>query len=392
MSFDDDPLDSRFCRCHPTPPLLPVELMKQPPLGCTRDDLDTPALCLDLDVMEANIRRISSACQEHKVAWRPHVKGHKVGSIGKSEVDAGALGLTCAKLAEAEIMAAAGVRDLLIANLVVGPHKVARLVELRKIADPIVTVDNIAQVLPLSAAFKGSSTPLRVLIEVDIGLNRVGVGVGEPTLHLAQEIVKLPGVTFAGIMGYEGHLLTIADRAEKEREIHAALSRLVETKQLLERHGVACPIVSCAGSGSYQISITHPGITEVQAGGAIFMDVFYREKCGVAGLDDALSIMATVVSRPAIDRAIIDAGRKTMNVEIAMPQVKGRSDIIVERLSAEHGQLKLEPSAYSLAIGDRLEIVPGYEDLTVVLHDQFYGFRGERLSQIIPIEGRGKLT
>ncbi|MBL8826413.1 MAG: DSD1 family PLP-dependent enzyme [Planctomycetaceae bacterium] len=366
--------------------------MPTPPLGCSKDDLDTPALCLDLDVMDENIRLISAACRAKGVNWRPHVKGHKVGSIGKAEVDAGALGLTCAKLAEAEIMAAAGVKDLLIANIVVGPHKMARLVELRKIADPIVTVDHIDQVLPVSRAFQPTGMSCRVIIEVDIGLGRVGVLPGEPTLQLAQQIRALPGITFAGIMGYEGHLLTIADPVEKQTQIHEALDRLVTTKQMLEANGCACPIVSCAGSGSYQISITHPGITEVQAGGAIFMDVFYREKCGVQGLGNALTLVTTVNSRPAPDRAIIDAGRKSMNIEVDVPQIKGRPDIAIERLSAEHGQLKLQPSAQSLKIGDRLEIIPGYEDLTVALHDQFYAFRSGKLAKIIPIEGRGKLT
>jgi len=363
-----------------------------PTLGCTKDDLDTPALCLDLDVMDENIRRISAECRGKGVNWRPHVKGHKVGSIGKAEVDAGALGLTCAKLAEAEIMAKAGVRDLLIANLVVGPHKMSRLVELRKVADPIVCVDHIDQVMPISRAFQPTGMKVRLMIEVDIGLGRVGVQPGEATLALAQKIRSLPGVTFAGIMGYEGHLLTIADRAEKEKQIHEALERLIVTKKLLESRDVACPIVSCAGSGSFQISITHPGITEVQAGGAIFMDEFYRNACSVSGLDNALTVMATVVSRPTPERAIIDAGRKTMNIEVAVPKIKGRDDIHIERLSAEHGQLKLDPSAQSLKIGDRLEIIPGYEDLTVALHDHFLGFRNGKLEQIIPIEGRGKLT
>lgn len=365
--------------------------MAQPPLGSTVDDLDTPALCLDLDLMEANIRAVAETCRRHGVAWRPHSKGHKVPAIARLQLAAGAIGVTCAKLGEAEVMAAGGVRDILIANMVVGPHKIRRLVELRRRADPIVCVDHVDQLTPISRAMAEAGLSQRLLIEVDIGLGRVGVAPGEPALALARQIVQAPGVELAGIMGYEGHLLTLADLDDKARQIRDALDTLVATRQLLEGSGVACPIVSCAGTGSYLFAVRHPGVTELQAGGAIFMDAFYRHKCQVNDLAYALSVVVTVVSRPAPQRAIIDAGRKTLDMEVHMPLVAGRDDMRVERLSAEHGQLHLEPSAYDLKIGDRLMLIPGYADMTTVLHDQFYGFRRGRLELIWPIEGRGKL-
>lgn len=361
-------------------------------IGCRKDDLDTPALCLDLDVMEANIREIAAACKQRGVGWRPHAKGHKVSVIAQRQVATGAIGITCAKLAEAEIMAQGGIRDLLIANLIVGPHKVRRLVELCRRADPIVCVDHVDQVLPIAAAAHAAGQSVRMLIEVDVGLGRVGVLPGEPTLALARQIHGRPGVRMAGIMGYEGHLLALPDQADKEQRIRQALGSLRETKQLLEQAGIPCPIVSCAGTGSYLISIQVPGMTEVQAGGAIFMDAFYRHTCQVPGLGYALTVVATVVSRPTPERAIIDAGRKTLNGDVHAPLVLGRDDIRVGRLSAEHGQLDLAPSAQGLKIGDRVEIVPGYADLTTVLHDQFLCFRGGRLTEVWPIEGRGKLT
>jgi D-serine deaminase-like pyridoxal phosphate-dependent protein len=365
--------------------------MSFPPLGSTKEALDTPALCLDLGIMEANIRAVAATCRQHGVAWRPHAKGHKVPAIARQELAAGALGITCAKLGEAEIMAAAGVRDILIANIVVGPQKLARLVELCRHADPIVCVDHIEQIEPISRAFAPSGLSVRMLIEVDIGLNRVGVAPGAATLELAKFIVRQPGVRLAGIMGYEGHLLTLEDPSVKAQQIHAALESLVETKHLLEREGIPCPIVSCAGTGSYLYAARHPGITELQAGGAIFMDAFYRHKCQVPDLGYALTVLTTVVSRPAPDRAIIDAGRKTMNIEVQTPLVKGREGLTVTRLSAEHGELRVDPSAGPLRIGDRLEIIPGYADLTTVLHDHFYAFRDGKLESIMPIEARGRL-
>jgi D-serine deaminase-like pyridoxal phosphate-dependent protein len=358
-----------------------------PPLGCSIDDLDTPALCLDLDVMEENIRRVAAACSAAGVSWRPHVKGHRSGAIGAREIAAGAIGLTCAKLGEAELMAAAGARDLLVANAIVGPHKLARLIELSRHADPIVAVDHPDQLHPLGAAFAAAGSRVRIVIEVDIGLGRAGTEPGEATLRLAREAAALDGVELVGVMGWEGHLVAVADRGEKEARIREALELLVGTKYLLESAGVPCPIVSCSGTGSFQISLGHPGVTEVQAGGAILMDVFYRDDCGVVGLDDALTLVTTVVGRPTPERAIVDAGRKLLNVEIAMPRVAGRPGVEFERMSAEHGQLRVGPDAAPLAIGDRLQIVPGYADLTVFLHDRFYGFRGGRLAEMLPIAG-----
>ncbi|HVW38032.1 MAG TPA: alanine racemase, partial [Pirellulales bacterium] len=272
--------------------------MTQPALGSTKDGLDTPALCLDLDVMEANIRSVAATCRQHNVGWRPHSKGHKNTRIARTELEAGAIGITCAKLGEAEVMAAGGVRDILVANLVVGPHKVRRLVELRRKADPIVCVDHIEQALPIHQAMVEAKLRARVIIEVDIGLHRVGVAPGEPTLALAKKLSELSGIEFAGIMGYEGHLLTLEDPADKAKQIGDALDQLVGCKTLLEQNGIACPIVSCAGTGSYLYAAKHPGITELQAGGAIFMDAFYRHKCQVPDLNYALTVLATVVGRP----------------------------------------------------------------------------------------------
>lgn len=364
--------------------------MIEPAIGSHKSELDTPALCLDLDAMESNIRTLVQICRENDIDWRPHSKCHKSPAIGRKLVDAGAIGLTCAKLGEAEVMAAGGITDLLIANLVVGPRKLERLVALRRTADPIVCIDHIEQAEPMSAALAASGQTVRVLVEVNIGMNRVGVDPGAATLALAQTIARLPGLRLAGIMGYEGHLLTIADLEEKERRIAAALAVLVECSEELRRHGLPCDIVSCGGTGSYEIAACQPGITEIQAGGAILMDEFYRRECQVNSLQNSLSLLTTVVSRPTQDRAIIDAGRKSQNHELRPPVVMGREGVEVASLSAEHGVLRVAPGV-ELRIGDRLELIPGYNDWTTVLHDRFYGFRGDRLEVVWPLEARGRL-
>lgn len=357
----------------------------------TTADLDTPALCIDLDAFEANIRDIVSTCRSRGISWRPHAKCHKSVDVARRLIEAGAIGLTCAKLGEAEVFAAAGIRDLLIANLLVGKQKVERLVDLRRIADPILCLDHLDQAEPISRAMQAAGYRVRAILEIDIGLKRAGVLPGEAALELARQVKQLPGIELAGIMGYEGHLLLIEDAAEKQAQIRAALTLLTHTRDLLTQHGISCPIISCGGTGSFAMCVSQPGITEIQCGGAIFMDAFYRFKCHVSQFRYALKVIATVVSRPAPDRAIIDAGRKTMNMELVMPLVLGREDVRVVSLSAEHGILQLDPTAQVLRIGERLEIVPGYSDLTNVLHDRFYALRGSVVEGIWPLQARGKL-
>jgi D-serine deaminase-like pyridoxal phosphate-dependent protein len=365
--------------------------MNSDEIGLTLDELDTPALLIDLDRMERNIHRMVEICRQHEVDWRPHAKGHKSPRIARYQIEAGALGVTCAKLAEAEIMAAGGVRDILIANQIVGPHKMQRLARLCHVAQPIVAVDHAAQVAAMSHEVDAAGARLRVIIEVDVGLHRAGVLPGPKVIELALAITRAPGLDFAGIMGYEGHLLAIEDQQEKRRLIVEAMTQLQQMREHLADADMPCEIVSAGGTGSYAITVECPGITELQAGGLIFMDAFYRERCRVEEFEDALTVLTTVVSRPAEGRAIIDAGRKTHNAEIHPPHVAGRDDIHIQHLSAEHGTLRLDPPAENLAIGERLQIVPGYADFTCVLHDHFHGMRGGRVEEIIPLESRGHL-
>lgn len=361
--------------------------------GQTVDTLDTPALLLDLDRMMANVQTMVDVCRSAKINWRPHAKCHKSSRIARWLVDAGAIGVTCAKVGEAEIMAAGGVVDLLIANLIVGPAKLKRLVRLAQNADPIVVVDHFDQVRALAQAFEQAATerPLRVLVEVDIGMQRVGLPAGPAVVELAERISDLPPIKFSGVMGYEGHLLTIEDRQEKRSQIERAIGQLTHTAQLLDQAGLPCDIVSCGGTGSYEFAAQAHGITEIQAGGAIFMDAFYRHACHVPTLDFALTAVATVVGRPTSTRVIIDAGRKTLNGEIYMPRVLDGDTLTVDSLSAEHGILRTtDPNGPN--IGDRIMLLPGYADLTVNLHNQLIGHRKGVVEDIIAVEARGVLT
>ena len=289
-------------------------------------------------------------------------------------------------------MAAGGIRDILVANQLFGPRKMQRLVEVCRQADLIVTVDHPDQVRAIGEATHAAGLSARAIVEVDIGLHRAGVAPDGPAVELGRAVEAQPGLELAGMMGYEGHLLTIEDPEQKEREIRAALGQLIETRDAFLAAGLPCPIVSAGGTGSYAITMTQPGITELQAGGLIFMDAFYRQKCRVEAFDFALKLVCTVVSRPVPARAVIDAGRKSVHADHATPLVVGHEHHIrVARLSAEHGELDLDESAHGLRIGDRLELIPGYSDMTNVLHNQFYGIRDGRVEAVWPLLARGKL-
>lgn len=365
--------------------------MTQSVIGTHKFDLDTPILCIDLDVMESNMHSMASFMSERGKQWRPHEKCHKTPAIAHMQLEAGAIGVTCAKVSEAEVMAAGGIRDILIANMIVGRQKLERVVSLCRWADPIIACDHFAQVEPLAELCRQHGVTCRMLIEVNIGLDRVGITPGRDTLELAKAIDRLEGVQLAGIMGYEGHLLRVEDLDQKRLQINEAIAVLVGCHDAIVEAGISCDIVSAGGTGSYQFTSDCPGVTELQAGGGIFADPMYQNLCQVKGLGYALTVLATVVSRPTRERAILDSGRKTVNPDAHLPVVKNYPDAEATRLSAEHCELKLGPESQDLKIGDKLELIVGYADFTTILHENFYGFRNDRLEVVWPIQGRGKL-
>jgi len=227
-------------------------------VGRSKWELDTPVLLADLDVVEANIERLARYCRAAGVAWRPHTKGQKVPALAHKELAAGAIGITCAKLGEAEVMAAAGVRDILVANQVVGPAKAARLANLLRHADVIVTVDSLENAEELSTAASRKGQTLRVLVEVNVGMNRAGVQPGEPAVRLSGKVAALPGLRYVGLMGWEGHCAGIADAVEKRRAIETAVGALVETAERCRQAGLAVEIVSCGGTSTFQGDRAHP--------------------------------------------------------------------------------------------------------------------------------------
>lgn len=359
-------------------------------VGSNVNDLDTPALLVDLDKLERNIQRMANTIiDDAGVHWRPHTKGVKVPAIVHMELAAGAIGITCAKLAEAEVMAASGISDILIANQVVGEQKVSRLVNLCKRVNVIVSVDSTANVRELEAAVRQKGIGIGVVVEVNVGMDRCGVEPGKPTLALSKIVHESPHLHYLGLMAWEGQARRFKDPEERRRVCEEVVGLLTGSANLCREAGLPVEIVSCGGTGTHEFSSRLPGVTEIQAGGGVLGDVYY-DSLGV-GQEFALTVLTTVVSRPAPNRIIVDGGFKTMSTLNFPPKPIGLNGVKSVSLSAEHGKVELESANNTLQVGDKLEFIVGYSDATVFLHDEMYGTRGGIVEVIWPILGRGKL-
>ena len=358
-------------------------------IGLPLDQIDTPALIVDLDTLDRNMALMVAATRERGIGWRPHAKAHKSPAIAHRELAAGAIGITCAKLGEAEVFAAAGIRDILIANQIVGQIKARRLAALAIYCDVIVAVDNIENARELDRAAAAFGSRPRVLIEIDSGMHRAGIAPGTDAVALAKQIAALTSLRFAGVMAWEGHAVAIADRTPRIAEIQAAVGRLVSTADAIRAAGIPVEIVSCGGTGTFLTVREMSGVTEVQAGGGIFGDAFYRSLD--VPVEAALSLVVSVSSRPAPRRIIVDAGRKSVDPSAHAPEVVGIDGVVSVAFSAEHGTIVLDRDAGSPRVGDRVTLHLGYSDQAVHLHDQLLVARNGRLIAIWPTLTRGKL-
>jgi D-serine deaminase-like pyridoxal phosphate-dependent protein len=360
------------------------------PIGWSLDRLDTPALLLDLDAFERNAETMASHILSRGLNWRPHTKAIKSPAIAQRLRAAGAMGVTVAKVSEAEIMAGSGLDDILIAHLVIGPAKAARLAALQRIATVRATVDSPSQLPALSEAAQNAGVGIGLLVDVNLGMDRTGVDTPEAAVALARAILGSPGLRFDGLMGYEGHTLLIPEPDAKREAIRQAIGRLRQAVEAVKAAGFPCPIVSAGGTGSYQFTADEDGVTELQAGGGVFACRYYTEACGVVGHTPALHVLATVVSRPAPDRVILDIGQKSISGYRTSPVLASHPDCLVETLSAEHTRVAV-PADSAPTIGDRVMVIPGYSDFTTVLHDRILAHRQGRVEAVWPLLGRGQL-
>jgi D-serine deaminase-like pyridoxal phosphate-dependent protein len=359
-----------------------------PPVGASRDAIDTPALLIDRERLEGNIQRMADLFRNTPIRLRPHFKTHKCVEIAGLQLEAGAVGITCAKLGEAEVLADAGVQDILMANQVVGPIKIARLIDLERRCDVMVAVDSSSNIRSLSTAAVEAGVDIRCLVEVNIGMNRCGVQPGEQALELARVVASSPGLVFTGLQAYEGHLQEVVPYEERRRRTLEDVQKAIETRHLIEADGIPVAIVSGGGSGTHTITGHLAGINELQVGSYATMDAAYASVGGV-DFENALTVLATVISRPAPDRAIVDAGLKAITPEFGEPRVLVPGATFRE-FHEEHGELLLEGSARELQVGDKVELIPAHGCTTFNLYDVVHVMRRGRLIERWKVAGRGR--
>ena len=357
-------------------------------------DIETPAVLIDAERLARNIQRMAQAAQEMGVALRPHFKTHKTVEIARLQLEGGAVGITCAKTTEAEVLVEAGVGDVFVANQVVGARKVARLLELSRRAQVSVGIDDTAQAEPLSEAFGRQGRRLPVLIEVDTGLGRCGLPPGEPVLALARRISDLPGLDLRGVFTHEGHVHSARSQAELEATARSAGRAVVETAELLRGHGLPCDVVSVGTTPAALVTPTVPGVTEVRPGSYVFYDRCHLRTWAATEEDLALSVLATVVSRPAPDRVVIDAGTKVLSSDHVGTRfdtfglLRGHPDWSFVRANEEHGIIQVPVDA-TVAVGDAVEVFPNHNCVVMNLAREVYLVRGGEVVARWPVAARG---
>jgi len=354
------------------------------------EEVDTPALVLDLDAFERNLRRMQQAVAGRGIRVRAHAKTHKCPEIAQRQVAAGAVGVCCQKVSEAEALVEGGIADVLISNEIVGAPKLARLAALSKRARIGICVDDPGNLRAIGAT--GAS--LDLYVEIDVGARRCGVAPGEPALALARGTSAFPNLRFAGLQAYQGAAQHVRSMAERRERISRAAEAARATRKMIEAAGIGCPLVTGGGSGTFMFEIESGAYDEIQPGSYVFMDADYARNEWADPLprfEHALFVLATVMSRPALERIVVDAGLKASSVDSGLPQVWQRPGLTYARASDEHGVIEVAVGSTTPALGDKLLLIPGHCDPTVNLHDWYVCVRAGRVEALWPIAGRGAI-
>lgn len=358
-------------------------------------EIDTPALIVDLDVMEANLASMTSLVTAHGLALRPNVKGHKIPAFAWRQVRAGAVGITCQKLSEAEVMVDSGLVDLLVAVQVIGAAKIERLVGLARRAKLTTVVDSLVGAEPIARAFADRGMTIDVLLEVDIGYHRCGVDAPDATA-LAQGISRLQGLNFVGVMGYEGHLYDLAGKDAVETAARQAYELLAGVAERLRDAGIDVERVSVGASTGARAAVGVHGITEIRAGSYLFNDRAQIQMGSAEPATCAATVIATVISVPTEDRAVIDAGSKALTPTTlgGMPgygDILGHEDAVLERLSDEHGMISLRATRNPFSVGDRVRIIPNSHTVVFNQFAEVYGVRNGNVEAVLAVAARGMM-
>jgi D-serine deaminase-like pyridoxal phosphate-dependent protein len=359
-------------------------------------DLDTPALLIDLDIMEGNLTRVADYAREHDLRVRPHTKSHKIPALGRMQLVHGAAGLTVAKVGEAEVMLSAEPDDILIAYPVIGRRKLERLMQVAAQTKLTVALDSLFAARQLSDAAREVQREIAVLAEVDMGLGRVGVLPGSPLLELARGIERLPWLRFEGITFYPGHIKLLDEDGRKALEqLSGGLSGILRD---LRQAGLTAKIVSGGSTPTLWNSHEIAGLNEIRPGTYIFNDrnTFLSEACTMK--DCAASILTTVVSTAKKGQVIIDGGSKTFSSdrpvagsEVSFGHIVEVPDAVFSKMNEEHGFVDIRRASNDFSVGDRIRVIPNHICVAMNLHETVYGVRGDKIEQAWRVEGRGKL-
>lgn len=351
-------------------------------IGCKRDDLVTPALILDVEVVRKNLEFMSERMKKAPSKLRAHIKVHKSPDIARMQIDAGAIGIGTATLWEAIVMARSGIQDVFVINELIGQEKVLAAALLAREVSLKVAVDDPVNVKELSKAAQRAESVIGCMIEVDTGMHRCGVTSPEEALELARQITELPGVRLDGLTGYEGHCSLEFDKVKREAMEQQAMGYLVGVADLLKKNNLPCPIVSAAGTGTWELTANYPGITEIQPGSYATMDNYHARL--EPRFKQTTTVLATVISRKST-RLVTDTGAKTVGADLA---VLRDYNYPIFRYDEEHGIFTVDPSC-PLKVGDKVELYIGYTPFAVNFFDVYHVVENDKVMDIWPIIPRG---
>jgi len=370
--------------------------MNLPPaeIGALIAEVETPALIVDLAALDRNIAKMAGFAKAAGVRVRPHAKTHKSPAIALRQIAHGAVGQCVQKVGEAEALVRGGISDVLVSNQVIGERKLRRLAALARDATIALCFDSPEQVDAASRVARDFGVELGALVEIEVGMERCGVAPGRAAAALARQIADAPNLKFRGLQAYHGRAQHLPSYQERAQAIAYAIDAVRETVAALAAENLDCEIIGGAGTGTFAMEAASGVYNELQVGSYVFMDTEYasitaREGGRYSEFEHSLFVLASIISVPAADRAIVDAGLKSYSAERGPPWVHGRPGIEVTGVSDEHGRLKLTPDAQPLSMGEKVWLIPGHCDPTVNLHDWYVGIRDGRVEALWPISARG---
>ncbi|WP_195818945.1 3-hydroxy-D-aspartate aldolase BhcC [Roseobacter sp. MH60115] len=366
-------------------------------IGMDEKQIQTPALVLDLDALERNIKKMGDWAKAHGMRHRVHGKMHKSVDVALlQEQLGGSCGVCCQKVSEAEVFARGGIKDVLVSNQVRQPEKIDRLARLPKLgARTICCVDDIENVADLSEAATRHGTEIECLVEIDCGAGRCGVTTTPEVVEIAKAIDTAEGLKFAGIQAYQGAMQHMDSYDDRKAKIDVAVAQVKHAVDALKADGLDCDIVGGGGTGSYYFEGNSGVYNELQCGSYAFMDADYGRILDENGnridqgeWENALFILTSVMSHAKADKAIVDAGLKAQSVDSGLPVIFGRTDVEYVKCSDEHGVVA-DPDGV-LKVNDKLKLVPGHCDPTCNVHDWYVGVRNGKVETLWPVSARGK--